>query len=197
MWGSDYPPVSMREGYGNALKFTMERLADKSEDERALMFGGVAARLFGFEQLAGSSETARAGRSDPSPPGLPLDCAGRSAHMDDIEAMERCIELAREAFERGDHPFGSVLVRDGAIFAEGRNQVNSKFDPTAHAETEAIREACKALETLDLSGFTIYASGEPCWMCAHDHSAVRDRAGGHRRAVALADRRLQVRISRS
>ena len=49
MWGSDYPPVSMREGYGNALRFTMERLADKSEDERALMFGGVAARLFRFD----------------------------------------------------------------------------------------------------------------------------------------------------
>jgi L-fuconolactonase len=48
MWGSDYPPVSMREGYGNALRFTMERLADKSDEERALMFGGVAARLFGF-----------------------------------------------------------------------------------------------------------------------------------------------------
>src|SRR4051812_46877209 len=86
--------------------------------------------------------------------------------MNDVEAMARCIDLAREALERGDHPFGSVLVRDGAIFAEGQNRVNSKFDPTAHAESEAIREACKALETLDLSGSTIYASGEPCWMCA-------------------------------
>ena len=86
--------------------------------------------------------------------------------MDDIEAMERCIGLAREALERGDHPFGSVLVRDGAVFAEGRNQVNTKMDPTAHAESEAIREACKALKTLDLSASTIYASGEPCWMCA-------------------------------
>lgn len=48
MWGSDYPPVSMREGYGNALRFTMERLADKSDEERALIFGGVAAKLFRF-----------------------------------------------------------------------------------------------------------------------------------------------------
>jgi len=86
--------------------------------------------------------------------------------MDDVKAMARCIELARESLDVGDHPFGSVLVRDGSIFAEGRNQVNSKLDPTAHAEAEAIREACKALETLDLSGSTIYASGEPCWMCA-------------------------------
>ena len=85
--------------------------------------------------------------------------------MNDVEAMERCIQLAREALDRGDHPFGSVLTRDGQIFAEGQNRVNSKFDPTAHAESEVIREACKALETLDLAGFTIYASGEPCWMC--------------------------------
>ena len=48
MWGSDYPPVSMREGYGNALKYTIERLADKSEAERASIFGGVAVKLFGF-----------------------------------------------------------------------------------------------------------------------------------------------------
>jgi tRNA(Arg) A34 adenosine deaminase TadA len=85
--------------------------------------------------------------------------------MDDVQAMARCVELAREALDRGDHPFGSVLVRDGAIFAEGQNRVNTKFDLTAHAESEVIREACKALATLDLSGFTIYASGEPCWMC--------------------------------
>ena len=95
--------------------------------------------------------------------------------MDDIQAMERCIELARQALERGDHPFGSVLVRDGAIFAEGRNRVNTKMDPMAHAESEAIREACKALESLDLSGTTIYASGEPCWMCSTVIRQVRIR----------------------
>jgi tRNA(Arg) A34 adenosine deaminase TadA len=86
--------------------------------------------------------------------------------MNDVEAMGRCVELAREALERGDHPFSALLVRDGQVFAEGQNRVNSKYDPTAHAETEVIREACKALESLDLSGFTIYASGEPCWMCS-------------------------------
>ncbi len=50
MWGSDYPPVSMREGYGNALRFTMERFADKSDDEQASIFGGVAGRLFGLDR---------------------------------------------------------------------------------------------------------------------------------------------------
>ena len=93
--------------------------------------------------------------------------------MNDVEAMERCIVLAREALERGDHPFSSLLVKDGQVFAEGQNRVNSKVDPTAHAETEAIREACKALETLDLSGFTLYASAEPCWMCSQVIRQVR------------------------
>jgi tRNA(Arg) A34 adenosine deaminase TadA len=104
--------------------------------------------------------------------------------MNDIEAMERCIELAREASDRGDHPFGSILMRDGQIFAEGQNRVNSKFDPTAHAESEAIREACKALETLDLSGYTLYASGEPCWMCG----MVIRQAGIERVVIGLASR---------
>lgn len=50
MWGSDYPPVSGREGYGNALRFTLERFVDRPEAERAAIFGGVAARLFGFDR---------------------------------------------------------------------------------------------------------------------------------------------------
>ncbi|MCC7372069.1 MAG: amidohydrolase family protein [Chloroflexi bacterium] len=50
MWGSDYPPVSSREGYGNALRLTMARFVDRPEAERAQMFGGVAGRLFGFDR---------------------------------------------------------------------------------------------------------------------------------------------------
>jgi L-fuconolactonase len=50
MWGSDYPPVAGREGYGNALRFTMEQLAGKSEADRELIFGGVAASAFGFDR---------------------------------------------------------------------------------------------------------------------------------------------------
>lgn len=48
LWGSDYPPVSAREGYGNALRLTMDELADKSEEDRALIFGGTAASLYGI-----------------------------------------------------------------------------------------------------------------------------------------------------
>lgn len=91
--------------------------------------------------------------------------------MDDEQAMARAIELAWAAAERGNAPFGSVIVLDGQIVAEGENGVTSELDPSAHAETVAIRNACKTLGRLDLSGGTIYASGEPCWMCS---AAIRD-----------------------
>ncbi|MFN8523721.1 MAG: nucleoside deaminase [Chloroflexota bacterium] len=80
--------------------------------------------------------------------------------------MQHAIDLARRAGERGDHPFGSVIVRGDALVAEGENSVESRHDPNAHAETVAIRAACHRLATLGLSGTTIYASGEPCWMCS-------------------------------
>ena len=90
--------------------------------------------------------------------------------MDDEQAMGRAIELARAAAERGDQPYGSVIVIDGRVVAEGENGVTTGLDPTAHAETVAIRRACLDLGRIDLSGGTIYASGEPCWTCS---SAIR------------------------
>ena len=90
--------------------------------------------------------------------------------MDDLQAMRRSIELAREAVRYGNTPYGSVIVRDGRVLAEGMNRVVMDGDPTARAETVAIRAACSALGTRDLSGATIYASGEPCWTCS---SAIR------------------------
>jgi guanine deaminase len=80
--------------------------------------------------------------------------------------MARAIQLSIENvhFERGG-PFGAVIVRDGAIVAEGTNQVTSTNDPTAHAEVLAIREACKKLNVFDLEGCEIYSSCEPCPMC--------------------------------
>lgn len=91
--------------------------------------------------------------------------------MDDEQAMGRAIELARTAARRGDHPFGAVIVLDGRVVAEGQNSVVSDLDPSAHAETAAIRQACRSLGRLDLGGGTIYASGEPCWLCS---TLIRD-----------------------
>ena len=80
--------------------------------------------------------------------------------------MQRAIELAREGMDAGaGGPFGSVVVRDGEIIAEGYNGVTSNNDPTAHAEVTAIREACQILGTFQLEDCEIYTSCEPCPMC--------------------------------
>lgn len=80
--------------------------------------------------------------------------------------MQRAIELAREGMDAGaGGPFGSVVVRDGEIIAEGYNGVTSNNDPTAHAEVTAIREACQKLGTFQLENCEIYTSCEPCPMC--------------------------------
>jgi len=80
--------------------------------------------------------------------------------------MRRAIALALEKMRADDGgPFGAVVVRNGAIIAEGWNQVTSTNDPTAHAEVVAIRKACATLETFNLSDCDIYASCEPCPMC--------------------------------
>jgi tRNA(Arg) A34 adenosine deaminase TadA len=80
--------------------------------------------------------------------------------------MQRAIALATENVIAGEGgPFGAVIVRDGLIIAEGANMVTAINDPTAHAEIVAIRRACAALTTFDLSGCVIYTSCEPCPMC--------------------------------
>ncbi len=80
--------------------------------------------------------------------------------------MRRAIELAREGMHEGSGgPFGSVVVLDGKIIGEGNNRVTSTNDPTAHAEVVAIRNACKATGSFDLTGAVVYASCEPCPMC--------------------------------
>lgn len=80
--------------------------------------------------------------------------------------MQRAIELAREGMDAGaGGPFGSVVVRDGEIIAEGYNGVTSNNDPTAHAEVTAIRKACQKLGTFQLEDCEIYTSCEPCPMC--------------------------------
>lgn len=85
--------------------------------------------------------------------------------MESRRFMERAIELSKQSMAAGGGPFGAVIVRDGKIIGEGTNNVTPHNDPTAHAEVEAIRNACRALETFDLSGSAIFTSCEPCPMC--------------------------------
>ena len=80
--------------------------------------------------------------------------------------MARAIELAQTGVDEDlGGPFGCVIVRNGRIVGEGNNRVTSTFDPTAHAEIVAIREACKTLNSFQLDGCIVYTSCEPCPMC--------------------------------
>jgi len=79
--------------------------------------------------------------------------------------MLRAIELSISSANGTGGPFGCVIVKGDKIIAEGSNKVTFSNDPTAHAEIVAIREACKKLNTFNLSGCDLYASCEPCPMC--------------------------------
>ena len=79
--------------------------------------------------------------------------------------MREAIRLADESVECGGGPFGAVVVKDGIVIAGGSNSVTLDNDPTAHAEVNAIREACRKLNTFSLAGCTLYTSCEPCPMC--------------------------------
>lgn len=79
--------------------------------------------------------------------------------------MRRAVELSTENVREGGSPFGAVLVKDGKIVAEGVNTLHETYDISGHAELVAIRKAQAALQTHDLAGFVMYASGEPCPMC--------------------------------
>jgi guanine deaminase len=80
--------------------------------------------------------------------------------------MARAIQSSLENIRRGrGGPFAAVIVKDEKIIAEGANRVTSTNDPTAHAEVEAIREACKKLGHFELTDCEIYTTCEPCPMC--------------------------------
>lgn len=80
--------------------------------------------------------------------------------------MERALELAEEAAERGDDPFGSVLVFGDTIIAEERNTVNTDDDRTAHPELKLARWAGRELSPEERRRTTMYTSTEPCAMCS-------------------------------
>ena len=86
--------------------------------------------------------------------------------LDKVFFMEEAIRLATENMLAGEGgPFGAVIVQQNTIIARGWNRVTSTNDPTAHAEIDCIRKACKDLETFDLSGCIMFVNCEPCPMC--------------------------------
>ncbi len=84
----------------------------------------------------------------------------------DIHWMRHALSLAMRAAQAGEVPVGAVLVKDGQLIAEGWNLPISHNDPTAHAEIQALRAAGKAMNNYRLLGTTLYATLEPCPMCA-------------------------------
>jgi tRNA(adenine34) deaminase len=111
--------------------------------------------------------------------------------------MRQALDLAREARAAGEVPVGALVVLNGAVVGRGCNRPIATADPTAHAEMAALREAARAIRNYRLSGATVYATMEPCVMCAGAlvHArvhrlvfAARDlRFGGVRSKFRIAD----------
>jgi tRNA(adenine34) deaminase len=86
--------------------------------------------------------------------------------MTDQEAIDAALAQAQLAGKAGEVPIGAVIVHNGAIIAHGQNRVLRDLEPTAHAEIVAMRAAAVALKNYRLLGCTLYATLEPCAMCA-------------------------------
>jgi tRNA(Arg) A34 adenosine deaminase TadA len=115
----------------------------------------------------------------------------RELRLDHDHFMSIAIDLAKKAAADGNRPIGSVLVdAQGAIVAQGENRMYTDYDPTAHAETVVIREACAKLRTVELPGCTLYTSIEPCPMCCWaiiDSKVSRLVLGGRYAALGRRD----------
>jgi len=125
--------------------------ADSRITRRAAL-GGAAGLV--VTALAGSVAAQDRTRTIPPP-----DRPGREAFM------ERAFEMRRRAVERGDQPYGAVIVKADRIVGEGASAVVTDDDPTAHAEMVAIRDAARRLGSRDLSGCEMYGTSPACPMC--------------------------------
>jgi tRNA(Arg) A34 adenosine deaminase TadA len=86
-------------------------------------------------------------------------------NMNDTQYLELAVKQAQLSVEQGGFPAGAIVVKDGKIIAKGISIGFLLHDPTSHAETASIRQACSELKTTDLAGATLYASLQPCLMC--------------------------------
>lgn len=85
--------------------------------------------------------------------------------MTDKEYLKLAVEQAKKSVDKSGFPAGAIVVKDGEIISEGISIGFILNDPTSHAETVSVREACSKLKTTDLKGATLYASLQPCLMC--------------------------------
>jgi tRNA(adenine34) deaminase len=84
---------------------------------------------------------------------------------EDLKFMKLALELAKKAELKNEVPVGALIVQDGKIIGRGMNTSISDYDPTSHAEINAIREAAKATKNYRLKNCSIYVTLEPCAMC--------------------------------
>lgn len=95
-----------------------------------------------------------------------MTSAGGFATDADRAFLARAVELAIVNVAEGGGPFGAIVVSaEGSLIGEGQNRVTRDLDPSAHAEVQAIRAACRAIGDFALTGATLYTSCEPCPMC--------------------------------
>ncbi|MTI31139.1 nucleoside deaminase [Xanthovirga aplysinae] len=87
-------------------------------------------------------------------------------NLPDEKWMKRAIELAEDAVNRGNLPYGALLVVDGKVVLEAQNSINTDHDVTLHAELKLISIATRQLDKKTLSKAVLYTSTEPCAMCA-------------------------------
>ncbi len=121
----------------------------------------------------------------------------------DAEFMQEALTLARQGIEQGHGgPFGAVVVHEGRIVGRGWNQVVKHNDPTAHAEMQAIREACRSLETYHLKDAVLYTTCQPCPMClsavywAHISRLVYAAESGDAATIGFDDHRIEEELKR-
>jgi tRNA(Arg) A34 adenosine deaminase TadA len=99
----------------------------------------------------------------------PTRASGAEIHQpvtpDERAFMQHAFEMRGIAIENGDEAIGAVVVQGNRIVGLGPSRVVTHRDPSAHAEIEAIRDACRRLDTLDLSGCVMYSTSRPCRMC--------------------------------
>jgi tRNA(Arg) A34 adenosine deaminase TadA len=131
------------------------RYGNKITARRGLLLGGLA--------MVGASTALATGR--------PLAAAGDAGNIEQpavadlAHFMARAQAMKRLAIETGDQAYGAVVIRQGRIVGQAPSRVVVNHDPTAHAETEAIRDAARRLGTADLSGCQLISTSRACQMC--------------------------------
>ena len=129
---------------------------------RIVIIGIVTDKL----KSEGHDEPTRSRPSEPCP-------AATREPARDLAMMRRALEEAARAAEEGEVPVGAVVARGGEILATAHNEREATKDPTAHAELLALRRAAEELGSWRLTGCTLYATLEPCPMCAGALHAAR------------------------